>query len=128
MPEPTPPTAPVISALAQALDRVMPERMAAEVYGGGIRIRVRGQGAFRLVEVWNPRVGLEEFALDVLRAAQDEVIEEVTHTGWPPASPSSPDAPQFGERLPRPGAEVSNEGVLKCWYGDRNNPALVLAD
>src|SRR5438067_2108694 len=81
---------PIMSALAQALDRLVPEPMTVEPYGEGVRIRVRGQGAFRLVEVWDADVSLEEFAVAVLGAAQDEVIEAVTHNGWPPADTENP--------------------------------------
>ena len=63
----------------------------------------------------------------MLGAAQDEVIEEVTHNGWPPADSKNPEAPQFRAMLPQPRAEVAS-GVLRCWYGDPDNPALTLDD
>jgi hypothetical protein len=117
----------ILSALAQALDRAVPEPMTVEVYGDAIRIRIRGEGGFRLVEPWEADLAVEAFAVAVLDATQDEVIEEVTHTGWPSADPQAPHLPQFGAVLPPPGAEVV-AGVLRWWYGDRDNPALRIED
>jgi hypothetical protein len=117
----------ILAALAERLDRVVPEPMTVEVYGDGIRMRVRGQGAFRLVEPWEADVAIDAFAVALLAAAQDEVIEEVIHMGWPPADPREPEAPQFGAALPAPGAAVES-GVLRWWYGDRERPALAIDD
>ena len=61
----------------------------------------------------------------VLDALQEEMIESVTHQGWPPSDPDAPDAPQVGGQLPTSHAEVV-DGELQWWFGERERPALRL--
>ena len=56
---------------------------------------------------------------------QEEVIESVVKTGWPPADPPRPDAPQRAAELAAPHAEVIGE-ELHCWYGPRDAFALTV--
>ena len=110
--------------LAASLNRVVPDDVAlAALPRGAIRI-IAGHGpGYVEVDQWDPEP--EPFAHEVLACLQDEVIENVTRTGWPPSDPEKPDARQHAGALPAPHAQVV-EGQLLCWYGSRNNPALAL--
>jgi hypothetical protein len=115
----------LFALLATALNEVVPEGVTLEPTAEGVQINLAGGGA-RIVEVWEDSVSVEEFAVELMRALQDEVIEEVTKTGWPPRDPAQPDAPQFGNDLPGPHAEVGARS-LRCWYGERERPSLCVA-
>ena len=122
MAEVTRPATPSIVALVAALNRVVPAPIVLEATPRGVKIGRTDDEGFRSVEAWDG-VSLEEFARALLDALQDEVAEAVAHTGWPPTNPRRPDEPQRGVELPTPRAEVAG-GVLRCWYGDRDRPAL----
>jgi hypothetical protein len=117
--------------LAAALNRVVPDDVAlAAIRNGCIRIMAGSGTGFAEVPAWwlsEPPSPEEQmaFAEAVLSALQDEVIEGSAMTGWPPADPDHPDAPQRAAELPEPRAELVGEDLL-CWYGDRARPALEL--
>jgi hypothetical protein len=119
-------------ALARAVNEVVPEDVAvAAMPDGGIKI-VAGEGV-GWTEVqpygwWDDepaRSPVEGFARAVLREVQNDTIEFSVRGGWPPADPARPDAPQRARDLPEPHAEVV-DGELRCWFGRRDSPALVL--
>jgi hypothetical protein len=91
--------------LAANLNRVVPEDVAlAALPGGTIRIMAGEGGGWREVSRW-PQEAPASVALNVLYALQDEIIENSTHTGWPPVDPSRPElaqpAPNSLTRPPR---------------------------
>jgi hypothetical protein len=111
--------------LAANLNRVVPEDVAlAALPGGTIRIMAGEGGGWREVSRW-PQEAPASVALNVLYALQDEIIENSTHTGWPPVDPSRPELAKRGSELPYPAAEVVDEALL-LWYGDPDNLALAL--
>src|SRR5205823_6106424 len=68
---------------------------------------------------------LEAVVFNFLAQLQDDVIEEIAFTGWPPSHPSRPDAPQRADELPAPYVAI-HDGVLQWGYGDEATPALAL--
>ena len=111
--------------LAAAINRTLPEAVAAAVLGNG-RIRIicgEDNTGWVEVETWGFDERPAALAEVVLQWLQEEMIENVVLGGWPPANPDDPDAPQRAAELPEPHAQVV-DGQLHWWFGDRNRPAL----
>lgn len=103
------------------MNRVVPDDVAlAATHYGAITI-VAGEGDGGSEVPAEPPV--DAFARHVLETLQDDVIEAVTKTGWPPSDPARPDDPQRAADLPTPHAEVVGD-ELHCWYGSGISPAL----
>lgn len=113
-------------ALAAAINRTLPDVVAADVVANGsIRIicgEDRGWVEVSTAEFDGRPKALAE---TVLYWLQEEMIENAVLGGWPPADPDHPDAPQRADQLPEPHAEIVN-GQLDWWFGDRERPAFRL--
>jgi hypothetical protein len=68
---------------------------------------------------------IEEVVGGVLESIQDDIIEFVVRSGWPPVDPAEPDAPQSAAELPRPYVRIA-ERVLTWGFGDPAQPSLAL--
>jgi hypothetical protein len=118
--------------MAAALNEALPDDVAAAATPDGLRVIVgdrEGPPIIGGVEVsawdWNGNLDVEVFALRILDEIQEAYIESIALTGWPPADPRNPMAPQTASELPAPNAEVVGD-ELRWWYGDRDGPALEL--
>ena len=117
----------LVEALVKRLKAIVPSEFVIEpsANGSGIHIRRRGSLPLGLVqyveEIVEQDAAIEKNSETAVRSALDGIqdyISEYTTEPWP----TKRDAPR---QLFRPEVVVA-DGLIRAWFGDKTDPALVL--
>ena len=88
--------------------------------GGGVRI-TPGPLGVQVLPLWEAEP-VESFACNILRDAQDHIIEHICKRDWPPLPEGAPE-PSPGATVRAPHTEVIGREI-HWWYGERETPLL----
>jgi len=124
----------IITRMVTVLNTIQPDYLVVTASPDTLWIHGRGTGSsVRIDATWAydylPGVvyamDVEQFAISVLDAVQELMIEGYAYGGWPPVDPKNPERQQSGSELPQPGAEVV-KGELRWWFGKKERRSLIL--